>query len=352
MRFQDPDVFSALWLVLFLCSGALLVRHIQRKKILKHFSLRNLKLMTASRSDLKIRTKFLLEITAMFLIVMALARPQIGQGTVEIKQEGFEIILLVDVSESMMAEDLKPHRLSRVKMDLERFVDSMPGYRMGLVAFAGSAALLSPLTNDPAALKMYIDSLDPSSVSSQGTSFSSGIKMAIDAFERGGITSDSTTQVTRVIMMFSDGEDHEPGDLEIAQQLGAKKIRLFTVAYGTEKGSPIPVRDQMGYMRGYKQDENQNAVISRVDGAALKKLAETGQGTFSFAVVGGNHLNKIIEDLSVLEKTQYNSATATQYQEKYQLILFIALLCLLVDLFLSERKHRSELSQVWKGRFL
>lgn len=352
MRFQYPEAFSVLWILILLVAGALVLRHLRRKKLLNYFSLRNLKAMTGPSSELKIRLKWILEVSALILIVFALARPQVGQGTVEIKQEGFEIILLVDVSESMMAEDLKPNRLSLVKLDLERFVDAMPGYRMGLVAFAGSAALLSPLTNDPAALKMYIDSLDPASVSSQGTSFASGIKMAMDAFERGGISSDTTTNVTRVILMVSDGEDHDEGDLEVTKELANKNIRLFTVAYGTEKGAPIPVRDQMGYMRGYKQDDNQNAVISKVDGEALKKIAEVGRGTFSFAVIGGAHLKKIAEDLSQLEKTQYNSATATQYEEKFQLILILALLLLLIEIFLSERKREGGRAPIWKGRFL
>jgi Ca-activated chloride channel family protein len=189
-------------------------------------------------------------------------------------------------------------------------------------------------------------------VSTQGTSFASGIKMAIDAFERGGISTDPTTQVTRVILMVSDGEDHDDGDIQVAKQLQEKKIRLFTVAYGTEKGAPIPVRDQMGYIRGYKQDENQNAVISKVDGTALKKLAEAGEGTFSFAVVGGSHLKKISEDLSSFEKTKYNSATATQYEEKYQIFLVLALMFLLLDIFLSERKDVRSRSRFWKGRFL
>lgn len=350
MRFENGMALNYLWLILLLGIVIYLVQQWRNKKILKQFSQKNFLFLTRSVSLRKQKIKWTLQLGTLALILVALARPQLGQGVVDVKQEGFEVMLLVDVSSSMMAEDLKPSRLALAKLDLERLIDRLPGFRIGLVAFAGSAAVLSPLTNDPGALKMYIDSLDPESVSAQGTSFEAALKMAAVSFENGGVDTDSTSQVTRVVLMVSDGEDHEPGALEAAKEMANKNIRLFTVAYGTEKGAAIPVRDQMGYMRGYKQDNQQNAVISQVNGEALRELANAGNGTFSFAVVGGNHLIKIVEDFSQLEKSEYDSSTATQYQEKYQMFLLVALILALIELALGERKNLSAQTRIWKGR--
>ncbi len=174
--------------------------------------------LSSSVSHKKRTLKTVLQVLAVFLFVIALARPQLGESQQEVKSEGVEIIFAVDVSESMLAEDVKPSRLEQAKAELSRLIDLMPGNKVGVVAFAGSAALLSPLTNDPSAIKMYLESLDPNAVSSQGTNFTDALKVSKEAFERGGVSTDDTVKVTRVILIASDGEDHEPGALEEAKK--------------------------------------------------------------------------------------------------------------------------------------
>ncbi len=308
--------------------------------------------LTQSVSFPKRRRQFFLQALGLLLIVIALARPQIGTSQQEIRSEGIELLILADVSESMMAEDLRPSRLAQMKIELSKLLDLMPGNKIGILAFAGSSSLLCPLTTDPNALKMYIDSLDINSVSTQGTNFQTALSHAKEAFEKGGVTQDQTLRTTRAILIVSDGEDQEKGALEIAQKLNESDIRIFTMAYGTAKGSAIPVRDRMGTMTGYKKDRSGQTVISEVKGEFLQQLATAGKGQFYFAQLDGEHLRKFVNDLGQLEKSQFQSTLATQYDEKFTYPLLTGFILLLLSLFLNDRKKLSgKTAADWKGRY-
>lgn len=347
-RFFDPSVLRWLfilpliWLVIALWSRSV------RGRLNKAFGVRLTPFLTSSVSAQKRKWKWILQSAVVALMIVALARPQAGEKAQQIKSEGIEIMLLVDVSESMMAEDVRPNRLGEAKIELGRLVEKLPGHKVGIIAFAGSATLLSPLTTDPAALKLYLDSLSPLSVSSQGTCFSCGINEAVAAFEHGGSTSTPESRVNRVILIASDGEDHEPGAIEAAEKLTKNGVRIFALAYGTEKGGPIPERDSMGFLKGNKRDRSGKEVITTVKGDALKALASAGKGSFYHAVFGGNHIDQIVEDLDKLEKTEFDSALATQYDEKFQIVLFLALLLACFEIAMGERQAPG---RVWKGRY-
>lgn len=347
-RFENLSAFNYLWIIPFLIGIGIIFDVRSRKKLQAAIGTRLYPYLSSSVSQTKRRVKLALQILALFFFVLALARPQLGQSKTEVKSEGVEIIFAVDVSESMMAEDIKPSRLAQAKSELSRLVDMMPGNKIGILAFAGSAALLSPITTDTGAIKMYLDSLDIRSVSSQGTSFEEVINAAKQAFERGGIGTDETSKVTRVILIASDGEDHEPGALEAAKKLAQNGTRIFTMAFGTEKGGAIPERDGMGFLKGYKKDRTGQTIITTVRGDALRALADAGQGSFYFSTIGGNQIKSLVEDINKLEKTQFDTTMATQYDERFQLFLIVGLLMGLGELVLGERRHAFKF---WKGRF-
>lgn len=339
MRFENPAVFQQFWIVA-VAFGIWLFFQLQlRRRRLKKMKPTVFEYLARNQSPVKKIIKVILRFSAMVFVMIALARPQLGIGVIEVKSQGFEIMLLVDVSNSMLSDDVKPSRLEIAKKDLEKLVDLLPGNRIGLVGFAGSAALMSPLTNDPAALKMYIDSLSPDVVSSQGTDFREALNQAETAFERGGVSSSDEVRVSRVILLVSDGEDHEAKATEKVKELKAKGISVFSVAYGTEKGGPIPERDQMGYLKGYKKDNSGQTIITTVNTQSLQFLAQTGGGQFYFSTLGGDHIKQLVKDFEEQEKSDFASSTATKYEEKYQYFLFIAFLLLLFDLFLSERRQ-------------
>lgn len=346
-RFENPSalqllfVLPLMWLVLWFALRA------ARKKMGSSFGVKLTPILAASVSEKKRLFKNILQSLVLLLMILAQARPQAGQSSQEIKSAGVELMLLVDVSESMMAEDLKPNRLEQAKIELGRMVERLPGHKIGIIAFAGSPALLSPLTTDPNALKMYLDSLSTNSVSTQGTAFGKAIEEAVAAFHRGGQDPDPTTRVTRVILIVSDGEDHEPGALEAAEKLAKEGVRIFTLAYGTENGGPIPQRDSLGFLKGYKKSEGKE-IISKVGGEALRALAKAGKGAFYHSAFGGTHVNEIVEDINRLEKTEFDSEMVTQYDERFQILLWCAFILGCLEILLGERKA---VGRLWRGRF-
>lgn len=348
-RFENLSYFHWLWILPFVLIISLYLRRRQQSKLQAVMGMRPLQFLTTSVSPFKRRMKVALQLLCLFFLVIALARPQAGQSQQKVKSEGVEIMMAVDVSESMLAEDVKPNRLEQAKAELSKLMDLMPGNKVGVIAFAGSAALLSPMTNDPNAVKMYVDSLQTNSVSSQGTNFSEMLTTAKEAFNRGGVGEQETVKVTRVLLIASDGEDHEQGALELAKESFEKEgIRIFSMAYGTEKGSTIPVRDALGFLKGYKKDDQGQVITSTVKGEALRALAEAGNGAFYFATFGGNHLRQLVEDIEKLEKAEFENSMVTQYDEKFQWPLLMGILIGIFELMLGERRSAF---RFWKGRF-
>lgn len=347
-RFENIQAFRYLVLIPIMWLVSWFYSKWKEKQLKQKLGERLTPFLTQSISFKKRRWKQILQGLCLFFLIFSLARPQMGQSQEKIKSEGIEIMILVDVSESMLAEDVKPSRLAQAKVELARLIDLAPGNKVGIIAFAGSSALLCPLTNDSGAIKMYIDSLSPSSVSAQGTNFEEAIHLAQESFERGGVSTDETSKATRVILVASDGEDHEEGALDAAKKLTDAGIKIFTMAYGTEKGGAIPVRDGMGYLRGYKKDSSGETILSTVHGDFLKKLAQVGQGSFYFAVFGGSHIQNLNEDFNKLEKKLFDSQIATQYEEKFQMFLLFCFLFGSLEIILGDRKTKFRL---WQGRF-
>lgn len=294
------------------------------------------------------RLKIILQSIGMVLVIVALARPQVGASQQEIKSEGIELMILADVSDIMRADDVKPSRLVQMKVELSKLLDLMPGNKVGIIAFAGSSSLLCPLTTDPNALKMYIDSLDTNSVSTQGTNFETALDYAKDAFEKGGVTQDNNTRTTRAIFVVSDGEDQEKGALEAAKKLSEGGVKIYTMAYGTEKGAAIPTRDMLGNMTGFKKDNSGQIIQTTVKGDFLKQLASIGGGHFYYASFGGDHLRQLVNDISELERSQFQSSHFIQYDEKFTLPLLLGFVFIFISFFISDRKK--ELGP-WRGRY-
>jgi Ca-activated chloride channel family protein len=301
-----------------------------------------------SVSQRKRKIKLVLQCVALFFFVIALARPQSGEGKQKAKSEGLEMVLAVDVSNSMLAEDTRPSRLELAKKELERLLDTLGGDKVGLVAFAGSAILLSPLTGDKAALKMYIESLSPDAVATQGTDFKKAINESFNALNRGGTESDDVQKVTKVIVIASDGEDNEKGALDAAQKAANDGARIFTLGFGTEEGGQIPVRDRNGQLVGYKKDRNGQAIVTHMTGEALKAIAEAGKGSYQTVTFGGDAIRQLKNSIDQLQRAQFDTMEISHYNEHYQAFLFAGIVLALLELLLGERKAEGRL---WRGRF-
>lgn len=347
-RFANPLAFQLLWALPLVIAAGIYLNKQSRLKIENALGKKLTPFLTSSVSLIRRRWKFVLESLVIFFFVLALARLQAGHSEGEIKSEGVEMIFAVDVSQSMLAEDVRPSRLEFAKKELSKLLDRLGGDKVGVVAFAGSAALVAPMSTDKAALKMFIESLDTNSVSAQGTEFRRALAEADSAFERGGADTDEETRVTRVVIVASDGEDNEPGALDMAEKLKDKGIRIFGLAFGTEKGAPIPVRDSRGVVRGYKKDRQGKVVLSQTKGTVLRKISEKGGGSFYHATFGADIAGALARDIGRLEKSEFESQRVKNYSERYQIFLLIALLLALIEIFISER---SKGRRLWKGRF-
>lgn len=304
--------------------------------------------LTRSVSPANRKWKLWLQALSVFFFVIALARPQSGEGKTKAKSEGLEMAIAIDVSNSMLAEDTRPSRLELAKKELSRLIDSLGGDKVALVAFAGSAILLSPLTNDKAALKMYIESLTPEAVATQGTDFKKALTEAWGALQRGGAENDELAKTTKVIVVASDGEENEKGGLDTARKIAGDGARIFTLGFGTEQGGQIPVRDRGGNLAGYKRDKTGQVIVTRSTGEALRALAEAGQGTYSQVTFGGDAIKQLKSHIDQLQRAQLDTMEVSHYDEHYQKFLFIGLLLALIELALGERRTEGRL---WKGRF-
>lgn len=349
MRFANPEILNLLWLVIPGVVGIYLWQRRQWLRLKKSLGDFGFERLTASVSVPKRRLKLICQTLALIFILLAWARPQTAGKGEEVKSLGIEILLLVDVSNSMLTEDVRPSRLDLAKSELKRLVDMMGSDRMAMVAFAGSAILLSPLTGDKSAIKMYLDDLTPDFVQTQGTSFERGLSEAMEAFKRGGVEAmPDEGRVTRVVVIVSDGEDHEQGALDYVEKLAGQGVRIFTLAVGTEHGDRVPIKDSSGYLRGYLKGPDGAEVVSRVSGAFLKEISSKGKGAFYHLTYTGDEVSKLYHDLKTLEQAEFDTLLSTNHTEHYQIFLFFGFLFALLDLVLNDRRA---LGQRWKGRF-
>ncbi len=320
----------------------------QAGQLARHVSSRLLPFMQASLHPNKRKLKLVLEAFVIALLVLALARLQLGQQERELKSQGVEVMLLLDLSRSMLAEDVRPSRLELAKREIGRFLDLSTGNRVGLVIFAGSAVALAPLTTDFSALKMYMDSLSPDSVPTQGTNFYSALSEAHEAFIRSRERDEHNAVVTRVVVMVSDGENHEEEATRLVRQMVSENIRVFTVGVGTAQGGPIPLRDQRGHLRGHHRDREGNVVVTTANPEVLQNLAREGRGSYYHMTFGGDAMQRLSNDLRSLEQSQFESTQILDWDERYQIFLVFALLFAFIELSLGERRPQARL---WRGRF-
>ncbi len=315
----------------------------QRRRALNRFGSKELveKLSSSVSRSRRAWKEFLLLIT-LTLLIITLARPQLGTRLLNVKREGQDIIIALDVSASMLAEDIKPNRLEKAKHEISTLIDRLEGDRVGLVAFAGRAFVQCPLTLDYGAARMFLAALTPDIIPVPGTALALAIQTSAAAFEE-------KERKHKILILITDGEDHEGEPLKAAQEAAKQGVIVYTVGLGSPEGVPIPVIDATGNRSGFKKDEQGQVVMTKLDEVTLEKIAlETG-GKYYRASPGEVELGKIYDDISAMEKKNLASRQFAQFEDRFQFLLGLALLLLMVELFLPERRR---MDKTWKGRFL
>ena len=331
IRFGFP-VF--LWLlVLIPVWAALLVWAFYRRRRASHVfvSPKLLDRIANSLSWSRLKWKSALWVAAWLLLVIGAADPQVGTRLEEVKREGIDVVIALDVSNSMLCEDLSPSRIENAKHEIQRFIDGLSGDRVGLVAFAGSAINHCPLTSDYGAAKLLTRIMDVDLVGEQGTALAD----ALGASEQTFGTDEGSS---RVIVVISDGEDHEEQAVEVARQAAQRGIRIYTIGMGTPQGAPIPVMSTKGGTQDFKRDRSGSIVVTRLNEVLLRQVAEAGNGEYYRASQSGQELEAIWADIAQMEKRELGRKQYTAFEDRFQYFVLPALLLLLIEFFLSERK--------------
>jgi len=285
-------------------------------------------------------TKAVLVILAFVFIIFALARPMWGTRMELVKRKGIDIVIALDVSNSMLAEDIKPDRIKRAKYEISRLIDKLKGDRIGVVAFAGVAFTQCPITTDYGAVKMYLDILEPSAIEAQGTALGEAIKTSRRCFNQ-------NENKYKVIILITDGEDNEGSPVDEAKKAAEEGVVVFTLGIGTKGGVPIPMEKSGGNII-YKKDESGNTVLTTLNEDVLEDVAAAAGGRYFHSTGSGLELDRIYEEINKIEKKELQAQIFGRYNEQFGWPLAVALFLLLLEYFLSSRKRKSV---VWEGRF-
>ncbi len=283
----------------------------------------------------KVRWKFWLLFIAIMFLGIGVAGPQVGAKLVNVKRKGIEIIIALDVSKSMLAEDIKPNRLAAAKHAIEKLIDDLDNDRIGLVVFAGNAYVQMPITADYVSAKMFLNSISTSSVPTPGTNISAALETSARSFT-------SEKGISKAIILITDGEDHDGNALNVAKQITNEGIKIYTIGIGSPQGVPIPVRDKYG-RKVFKTDENGNVVVSKLNEKLLQDLAMIGHGSYVRASNTGFGLDIIKKDLDKLQKKEIKDKIYSEYENYFQPFVIVALILLIIEVLISFRK--SKLSQ-------
>jgi len=304
----------------------------QRKKLLSRLGDPELiGKLTASVSVKKRRWKRSLLILSLCFLILALADPQIGTKLQKVKRKGVDIFVALDVSKSMLAEDVAPNRLEKAKHEIARFIDQLQGDRIGLIAFSGISFVQCPLTLDYAAAKLFLKDMDTDMIPVPGTAIAEAIKTA----DRSFVTKELKH---KVLILITDGEDHEGDAVKAAKEAAKDGVVIYTIGIGSPAGAPIPVFDNYGNKVGYKKDRNGQVITTKLDVVTLQKIAFETNGKFHISSTGESELDKIYAEISKMEKKELSSRQFSQFEDRFQIFLLISLILFLAELLISERR--------------
>lgn len=276
--------------------------------------------------------KFLIICSGLAFLILGMANPQIGTKLEEVKREGVDIIIAIDVSNSMKAEDIKPNRLESAKQGIARLLDKLQNDRIGLIVFAGESYLQLPLTVDYSAARLMLNTIDVDVVPIQGTAVGSAIKLAMKSFAAG-------EKKHKVIVIITDGENHEDDAVPTAMDAHNEGVIVHTIGMGSPEGSPIPIY-QNTINVGFKKDQDGNVILTKLDELGLQQIADAGGGKYIRWSTQQNELETIIKEIEAMEKKEFGAKVFTEYEDRFQYFLLVAFGLIAVEFFVSERMNR------------
>jgi Ca-activated chloride channel family protein len=329
---EEKSYLYLLFILPVLVAVFLYIQYWKRKKQQEFGDLALIKKLSPEKSTFKPVLKFVVFLVALTCLILALVNPKIGTKMETVKREGIDIVFAVDVSKSMLCEDVAPNRLEKSKQLVSQIINNLAGDRIGIVAYAGSAFPVLPITTDYSSAKMFLQSMNTDMISSHGTSLDEAIQLASDYFDKGNKTS-------KLIIMISDGEDHSEGAEEAAEEANKKGIKILTIGVGTAKGGPIPLKNN-GVVESFKRDQNNEVVVTKLNQESLTVIAKDTKGSY----INGNNTKEVTEflkkALNNIEKTEFEATQMADFQSQFQWFIGIAFALLFLDIFFLERKTK------------
>jgi Ca-activated chloride channel family protein len=288
--------------------------------------------LSLSKSASKEKLKKVLLILSVFFLILTIARPQIGTRLTMTKRYGVDVLIAIDTSSSMMAQDIKPNRLEKAKMEISSFIDKLKGDRVGILVFAGDSFVQCPLTLDYSAVKMFLNIIEQDMMPIPGTAIGDAIRLGAKAFIK-------KERKHKILLILTDGEDHETKPIEAAQDAKKEGVIIYTIGIGTKKGEPIPVIDKSGKINGYKKDNKGEVVMTKLDEETLQKIALITDGKYYHATGSEFELDKIYDEISKMDKKELSNRLFSQYEDRFQYFLAITLVLLCIEFIVGDRKR-------------
>jgi Ca-activated chloride channel homolog len=330
-RFANPEYLYLLLLLPLIIVAWILNEYRKRRAIIRFGDIGLVRKLIPELSKIRPAVKFIFQLTALIFAVLMLARPQFGSKLKEVKRQGVEVIIALDVSNSMLAGDIQPSRLERAKQSISKLVENLENDKIGLIVFAGDAYTQIPVTTDYISAKMFLSSIGPEIVPQQGTAIGSAIDLGMRSFTPG-------TGRSKAIVIITDGENHEDDPVSKAKEAAAAGIVIYTIGIGSSEGVPISITTNG--KKDYLKDADGNTVITKLDENILKEIAMAANGRFVKANNSSTGLDEIYYEIKKLKKQDLQGKMFTEYNDQFQLFAGVALFLLLVDFIIMDRKNR------------
>ena len=329
-QFAHPQYLYLFFALPFVFAIYIYLNIKKRKDVSKLGTLELVKQMMPELSLKRSYLKFWIVFTALALGVLLVAGPQFGTKVEKVEKRGIELVIAIDVSNSMLARDVSPDRLSRAKQLLSRIIDTRKDDQIALIVFAGDAYVQMPLTSDTQSAKLFLNSIDPSLVPVQGTVIGKAIELGVNSFS-------SDKEVDKAMIIITDAEDHEGNAMEIAKRAGDSGIMINVIGIGSVDGSPIP---ESQYSNSFKTDTEGNIVVTKLNEQMAREIAQNGKGLFVHANNTNSAMNALEDELDKLQKKDMESLAYSEYDEKFPIIAWILLVVLIVEVCIFDKKNR------------
>lgn len=340
LLFNDPnfirlqfDWINYTFIFLVILIGVFSFQRLKQNKDLKQFASQNLiKNLIPNLSRSRSNVRFGIWAIGFSFLIIGASNLQFGDKKQTLKKAGINLIICLDVSKSMMAEDIKPFRLKRAKLAISKIINSLGSDRIGIVVFAGDSYLQLPLTSDHSAAKMYLDNISTDLIPIQGTNIANALELAIESFPDGSPTN-------KAIVIISDGEEHDGKAIELAESASEDNIKVYAVGLGSLIGSTIP-KYRNGKKAGIKKDRNGSAIITRLNEPSLRAIAKAGKGKYVHGSNASLGLSAMMDDIGGIKKTEYDTKEFTSYDSKFQFFIGIGLLLIIIEFLIIRKKGK------------